>query len=218
MEMFVKYTVMVSVILLMLGVGMGTSFRQVVDAVRQFGVVLRGVLANFLVTPVLIYLVLLSLPLPSDVKIGIMLMAAAPVAPMASPFVEVARGDVAYGVGLMVVVAILSVVLTPLILGLALPKERSRGPGGPHANRSDTGDRAADTDRYRHDHSPAKPGLGRKTTQICSQDRSDRPGYRCGPAAGITVRTHPVDQPGDLPRACSAGCGLTFHRPMDVGW
>jgi BASS family bile acid:Na+ symporter len=120
--MFVKYTVMASVILLMLGVGMGTSFRQVVDAVRQFGIVLRGVLANFLVTPILIYLVLLSLPLSPDVKIGIMLMAAAPVAPMAPPFVAGARGDVAYGVGLMVVVAILSVVLTPLILGLALPK------------------------------------------------------------------------------------------------
>ncbi len=125
MEVFVKYTVMASVILLMLGVGMGTSFRQVVEAVRQFGIVLRGVLANFLITPVLIYLVLLSLPLPPDVKIGIMLMAAAPVAPMAPPFVEGARGDVAYGVGLMVVIAMLSVVLTPMILGLALPKSNA---------------------------------------------------------------------------------------------
>ena len=122
MVVLIKYTVMISVILLMLGVGMGTSFRQVVDAVKQFGVILRGVLANFLVTPLLIYLVLLNISLPPDVKIGIMLMAAAPVAPMAPPFVEGARGDVAYGVGLMVVVAILSVILTPLILGLALPK------------------------------------------------------------------------------------------------
>ena len=122
MAVLIKYTVMISVILLMLGVGMGTSFRQVVDAVKQFGVILRGVLANFLVTPLLIYLVLLNISLPPDVKIGIMLMAAAPVAPMAPPFVEGARGDVAYGVGLMVVVAILSVILTPLILGLALPK------------------------------------------------------------------------------------------------
>jgi len=40
--------------------------------------VLRGVLANFLVTPVLIYLVMLGLSLSPDVKIGIMLMAAAP--------------------------------------------------------------------------------------------------------------------------------------------
>lgn len=125
MEIFVKYTVMASVVLLMLGVGMGTSFRQVVHAVRQFGVIARGVLANFLVTPVLIYLVLMSLPLSPDVKIGIMLMAAAPVAPMAPPFVQGARGDVAYGVGLMVVVALLSVVLTPLILGLALPNSEA---------------------------------------------------------------------------------------------
>jgi predicted Na+-dependent transporter len=125
MAIFVKYTVMASVILLMLGVGMGTSFRQVVDAIRQFGLILRGVLANFLVTPALIYLALMSLPLSPDVKIGIMLMAAAPVAPMAPPFVQGARGDVAYGVGLMVVVALLSVVLTPLILGLALPKSEA---------------------------------------------------------------------------------------------
>jgi predicted Na+-dependent transporter len=125
MAIFVKYTVMASVILLMLGVGMGTSFRQVVDAIRQFGLILRGVLANFLVTPALIYLALMSLPLSPDVKIGIMLMAAAPVAPMAPPFVQGARGDVAYGVGLMVVVALLSVVLTPLFLGLALPKSEA---------------------------------------------------------------------------------------------
>ncbi len=118
----IKQTIMISVILLMFGVGMNTSFSQIIDAVRQFGAILRGVLANFLVTPLVIYLVLLALPLPPDIKIGIMLMAAAPVAPMAPQFVAGARGDVAYGVGLMVVVALLSVVLTPLILGLALPE------------------------------------------------------------------------------------------------
>jgi BASS family bile acid:Na+ symporter len=54
-----------------------------------------------------------------------MLMAAAPVAPMAPAFIAGANGDVAYGVGLMVAVAILSVVLTPLILGLALPRSEN---------------------------------------------------------------------------------------------
>jgi BASS family bile acid:Na+ symporter len=48
-------------------------------------------------------------------------MVAAPVAPMVPPFVDMAKGDVAYSVGLMVIVALLSVVLTPLILGLAIP-------------------------------------------------------------------------------------------------
>jgi BASS family bile acid:Na+ symporter len=120
--MFIKYTVMISVIMLMLGVGMGISFGQLFDAFKQFGIVLKGVLANFLIVPALIYFTLLILPLPVDIKIGIMLMAAAPVAPMAPAFVSGARGDVAYAVGLMVTVAILSVIFTPLILGLVIPQ------------------------------------------------------------------------------------------------
>lgn len=122
MAVYVQYVVMVSVMFLMLGVGLSTPFRQVLDVARKFGLVARGVLANFLIMPALIYLSLMWLPLPSDVKIGIMLMAAAPIAPMVPPFVGMAKGDVPYSVGLMVIVALLSVPLTPLILSLALPE------------------------------------------------------------------------------------------------
>jgi BASS family bile acid:Na+ symporter len=121
MALFVKYTVMTSVILLMLGVGLGTPFKQVVEVARKFALVGRGVAANFVVVPLLSYLVLLWLPLSPDVKIGILLMAAAPVAPMAPPFVAMAKADVAYSVGLMAIVAVLSVVMTPLILSLTMP-------------------------------------------------------------------------------------------------
>ena len=122
MALVVKYIVMGSVVFLMLGVGLRTPFGQILDVFKQVRPVLIGLLANFLVVPVLIYLTLVWLPLAPDVKIGIMLMAAAPIAPMAPPFVGAARGDVAYAVGLMAVVALLSVPLTPLILSLALPK------------------------------------------------------------------------------------------------
>ncbi len=122
MALFVKYTVMTSVILLMLGVGLATPFQQVVEVARKLGLVARGVLANFVVIPVLTYLILLWLPLSPEVKIGILLMAAAPVAPMAPPFVGMAKGDVPYSVGLMAIVAMLSIVLTPLILSLTMPE------------------------------------------------------------------------------------------------
>ena len=119
----VKYTVMTSVMLLMLGVGLRITFGQVLDVLRQFRPVLRGVTANFLIVPVLTYLALLWLPISPDVKIGIFLMAAAPIAPMApSPFVDMAKGDLPYSVGLMTLVALLSVVLTPLLLILAIPE------------------------------------------------------------------------------------------------
>lgn len=119
---YMMKVVMVSVIFLMLGVGLRTAFGQVIAVARQVRLIGIGVLANFIVVPVLIYLSLVWLPLSPDVKIGIMLMAAAPIAPMAPPFVGMARGNVAYAVGLMTIVALLSVPLTPLILDFALPK------------------------------------------------------------------------------------------------
>jgi BASS family bile acid:Na+ symporter len=118
----VKYTVMSSVVLLMLGVGFNTDFRDVIKVGRQVRLLARGLLANFVIVPVLMYLSILWLPISPDVKIGIMLMAAAPVAPMAPPFVGMAKGDLPYSVGLMVIVALLSVPLTPLLLSLSLPK------------------------------------------------------------------------------------------------
>ena len=64
-----------SVILLMLGVGMGMPFGQLLDAFKQFGIVLKGVLANFLIAPVIICFLLMALPLSTEIKIGIMLIA-----------------------------------------------------------------------------------------------------------------------------------------------
>ena len=119
---YVMKVVMASVIFLMLGVGLNTAFGQVIAVARQVRLIGIGVLANFIVVPALIYLSLVWLPLSPEVKIGIMLMAAAPIAPMAPPFVGMARGNVAYAVGLMTIVALLSVPLTPLILDFALPK------------------------------------------------------------------------------------------------
>ncbi len=123
MATIVMNTIMGSVILLMLGAGLNIEIRQVINMFKRFKLVALGVLANFGAVPVLVYLCIAWLPVSSDIKIGIMLMAAAPIAPMApAPFVEKAKGDVVYSVGLMVIVATLSIVLTPLILTLAIPK------------------------------------------------------------------------------------------------
>lgn len=122
MMILVKYLVMGSVICLMLGVGLRTPYGQVIEVVKKVKLAARGVIANFVVVPALIALVLIWVPLAPHVKVGIMLMAAAPVASMAPPFVAMAKGDVPYAVGLMTVVGLLSILLTPAILILAFPE------------------------------------------------------------------------------------------------
>ena len=123
MDAHIIKIIMMSVMFLMLGAGLNIEFRQVIELFKRFRLVVLGVLANFLIVPLLTYLCIAWLPFSADIKIGIMLMAAAPIAPMApAPFVEKARGDVVYSVGLMVLIAILSIVLTPLILSISIPK------------------------------------------------------------------------------------------------
>jgi BASS family bile acid:Na+ symporter len=125
MDVVTKNLLMISVMLLMLGVGLHTPFREVLNVAKQYKLVMRGVLANFLVVPVLFYLALNWGPFRPDVVIGLLIMAAVPVAPMAPPFVGMAKGDVPYAVGLMTIVALLCVPLTPLIFTLCLPKSEA---------------------------------------------------------------------------------------------
>jgi BASS family bile acid:Na+ symporter len=121
MTVFVEYLVMVSVFFLMLAVGLRTPFGQIIEVGKQFRPLTRGLVANFIVIPALFWLGLQWLPVSPHVKVAIVVMAAAPIAPMAPTFVGVAKGDVPYAVGLMAITALLCVPLTPLILALCLP-------------------------------------------------------------------------------------------------
>ena len=121
MALFVKNLLMVSVILMMLSMGLRTAIGEVIDIAKQYQLVIRGVLANFLVVPLIFYLAVQWLPFRPHVVIALMIMAAVPIAPMAPPLVGMAKGDVIYAVGLMTIVALLCVPLTPLLLALCLP-------------------------------------------------------------------------------------------------
>jgi len=117
--------VMVSVILLMLGVGLRTAWGGRAATAGQYGLLLRGLLANFVVVPVLFFLALTWGPFRPDVVIGLLIMAAVPIAPMVPALVGAADGDVPYAIGLMTLVALLCVPLTPLLLDLCLPESEA---------------------------------------------------------------------------------------------
>lgn len=125
MVQIVKYLLMFSVMISMLGVGMRTECGQVLDVAKRYQLVMRGVLANFLVVPVIFYLALNLGPFRPDVVIGLLIMAAVPIAPMVPMFASMAKGDFHYTVGLMIIVALLCVPLTPLILEFSLPKSEA---------------------------------------------------------------------------------------------
>jgi BASS family bile acid:Na+ symporter len=117
----INFLLLISIMCLLLGVGLSIPFGKMLAVATQYQLVLRGLVANFVIVPCVFTLALRGMPFSPDVVIGLLVLAAVPVAPLAPPFVGMGRGDVPYAVGLMLIVSFLGLLLTPLILALSLP-------------------------------------------------------------------------------------------------
>lgn len=108
---------------LLLAVGLRVTWLQTVNAIRtsHLGWVLP---ANFIFVPAFTILCARAMHLPTDISVGMALLAASPFAPVVPIFTKMARGDLALAAGLTALFPVVSAFLTPLICQwslLALP-------------------------------------------------------------------------------------------------
>src|SRR5690606_772014 len=74
-------SVIVFAVASMLSVGLGQTVRQILGPLRNVGAVVRAVIANFVLVPLLALLVLRVIPVEPPLAIGLFLVAAAAGAP-----------------------------------------------------------------------------------------------------------------------------------------
>lgn len=116
-----KLAVLVFVVTCMVAAGLGLGVRDVVAPLRRGRLVLLAVLANFVLAPALAYGLTAALPLDRPYAIGLLLLGGAAGAPFLPKLAEVAKGDVAFSVGLMLLLMVGSVVFMPAVLPLMIP-------------------------------------------------------------------------------------------------
>ncbi len=117
-------SVLVTVMLIemMVAIGLNTAFVELLAVARNWRLVLRAGLANYVCVPaVTVGLLMLFLPADPLVLIGFLILAVCPGAPFAPPCTKIAKGNVAVSVGLMVLLAGSSAVAAPLLLLFLLP-------------------------------------------------------------------------------------------------
>jgi len=104
---------------LLLTVGLRLSWAEVAEAFKRSHLSL--VLAvNFVVVPMLAVATAWAFQLGRDVTIGMLLLAAAPFAPVVPVFARMARADLALAAGLTALFPFLSALLTPLVCLVSL--------------------------------------------------------------------------------------------------
>ena len=111
----------ITLIEMMVTIGLGVTLSDVLRVVRSWGLVVRAVLANYLLVPAAAVGLLLLFHANPMVAAGFLVVAVCPGAPYGPPLTAMAKGNVPVSVGLMVVLAGSSAIFAPLILQFLLP-------------------------------------------------------------------------------------------------
>ena len=104
---------------LLLGVGLRLTLGEVVESLRKCRLTLI-VLVNFVLVPIVSVAATRAFGLAPELAIGMVLLGAAPFAPVVPVFTKMVRADLALAAGLTALFPVLCAALTPLVCALGL--------------------------------------------------------------------------------------------------
>jgi BASS family bile acid:Na+ symporter len=120
-DQLINVLLTIALIEMMGAIGLGVTFVDLLAVVRNWRLVTRAVLANYVCVPAVTVGLLLLFDSHPMVAAGFLILAVCPGAPFGPPFTAIAKGNVAVAVALMVVLAGSSAFLAPLLLPCLLP-------------------------------------------------------------------------------------------------
>jgi len=121
LERAVPVATLVFVVSSMLSVGLGLNVGQITAPLRNLRLVAMSLLANFVLMPVGAVVLARALRLVEPLAVGLLLLGVAAGAPFLPKLAQIAKGNLAFAVALMVLLTVITVAYLPLVLPLFLP-------------------------------------------------------------------------------------------------
>ena len=115
-----KISVLTFVIGSMLSMGLSLTVKQIITPLENKRLVITALIANFVLVPVLVYLMNMVIPLISGFKIGLILVSIAAGAPFLPKLAEIAKSNEAFAMGLMLMLMVVTIFYLPLVLPFML--------------------------------------------------------------------------------------------------
>jgi predicted Na+-dependent transporter len=113
-------SVLVFVISSMASMGLSLKIVQIIKPLQNVRLVIMALVVNFILVPIIAYILTLLLPLSEDLRVGLILLSMAAGAPFLPRLADAAKGNTAFSVGLMVLLMVVTIVYLPIVLPLLL--------------------------------------------------------------------------------------------------
>src|SRR5438132_11581383 len=121
MQKLVPVAMLAFVLSSMLAMGLGLTVGGIIAPLRDVRRVVLSLLANFLLVPLIALALAAILRLDEPLGVGLLLLGSAAGAPFLPKLAQLAKGNLAFAVGLMVLLMVITVGYLPLVLPLLLP-------------------------------------------------------------------------------------------------
>jgi BASS family bile acid:Na+ symporter len=105
----------------MAAIGLQVTFREIVMALRRRSLMIRSLVVNLIVVPVLGLLLVKLVPMSRDAGVGLLLLAAAPGGLNALQFTSKSKEALCYAAALLFILSLLAVLLSPALAAVLLP-------------------------------------------------------------------------------------------------
>lgn len=104
----------------MFAMGLGLTFSQIVQPLKNARLVILALLANFVLVPLLAYGITLIIPLEQSLKIGLIILATCAGAPFLVLEARGAKANMGVAVGVMTLLMVVTIFYLPLVLPFLL--------------------------------------------------------------------------------------------------
>jgi bile acid:Na+ symporter, BASS family len=118
MQELIKFAILASIFLTVLGIGLAASWDDVTYLLRKPGLLVRSFVSMFLIMPAICVCAALLTHLPPAIKVALVALAISPVPPFVPKKQLMVKGHLAYTISLLSLAAVFSMVFVPVIASM----------------------------------------------------------------------------------------------------
>jgi BASS family bile acid:Na+ symporter len=115
-----KLALFTFIVFTMLGAGLNLTIQQIWEPLRSPRLVILSLLTNFVLVPVFVYLLVQIVPLSEGLRDGLLIMAVASGPPALPKLAQIVKGNIAFSVGLMMLLMLGTIFYMPMVLPLVV--------------------------------------------------------------------------------------------------
>ena len=120
LQQFANLSVLIYIVSTMLSMGLNFFPKQFLEPLKDKSLILKSLAANFILLPIATYIIIHMIHLDQGLAIGLILMAAGAGSPFMLKLVQFMKADMAFAVGLMLILSIVTLFYMPLMLSILL--------------------------------------------------------------------------------------------------